>query len=259
MYCDNCGKSIPDNARACGYCGQVYAKEAAAAPSFQNGGPGSGVPAGARYPSGWSGLVLSPARKILETLERGSVIRATVAMALRILAILFVLGGIFLLIETLKMSFSLPTAQGTVGGLIFAASLAAMIAASCQVLLYRAESITSLGESLFTVIPILSILLRAVGEIYAVIGIAIGVGGCLFLWFSGESPLRMLGGMAPFFLSGARGGTFLDGLVLLAWSGLGSFGLLLFCYFLAESILIMADIARNVRLLVKASGSTSKP
>jgi hypothetical protein len=24
MFCDNCGKSIPDNSPACGYCGQLF-------------------------------------------------------------------------------------------------------------------------------------------------------------------------------------------------------------------------------------------
>jgi len=255
MFCDNCGRSIPDNSQSCSFCGQVFAKAAAAASPLSTGGTPRSATVNPSGPSGWSSIVLGPSRKVLEAVERGVVIRAAVAVALRVLAVLFVIGGILLLIQLLKFSFNLPTAQGTAGGLILTLLLLGAIAASCQVLLYRAESVSALGESPFTVIPIVSILLRAMGELYAVAGIAVGVGGCLFVWFSGESPLGMLGGIAPFLPSVPAGGTFLDGVVLLAWAGLGSFALLLIFYFLAEAIVVMADIARNVRPLVKAGGT----
>lgn len=257
MFCNSCGKDIPDNSQSCRFCGQAYVAIPIAAEVPVSG---AGVPSRdtLRRPlnsSTWSRFVLGPSRKIYGTLERGTFIRNAVVISLRVTAILLLLIGILLLVEALKLSFGLPTAQGTVGGLILSFLSAGAIAACCQVLLYRAETIGELGESSFTVIPILSILMRAMGEIYAVCGVAIGVGGCLFIWISGESPSNFLGQISPLLPSAPSGGTFLDGVILLAWTGLGSFGILLLFYFLAEVIVIAADIARNVRLLVNSRGA----
>ena len=130
---------------------------------------------------------------ILDALDRGDVIRTAVVFVLRALGVLTVLAGLYLLVEILKLSFQLP-AQGTIGGLLFAIIFVAAIASLTQILFYRAESVRNLGESAFTVIPIFSILFRTMGETYATSGVAIGVGGCLFIWLSGLNPAQMLPG-----------------------------------------------------------------
>lgn len=194
-------------------------------------------------------------RPVLEALDHGDVIRTSVVLALRIFGVLAVLGGLYLLVEILKISFRLPT-QGTTGGLLFAVIFVAAILAQFQIYFYRAESVRNLGESPFTVIPIFSILFRTLGEIYATLGVAVGVGGCLFIWLSGISPLRLLPGAGEIFPSVSGGGTFLDGLVFLLWLSVLSFLSLVVFYFLAEAILVVLDIARNIRLLVKQGSAT---
>ncbi len=185
---------------------------------------------------------------VLEALDRGNVIRTAVVYALRILGVLTVLSGIFMLVELLKVSFQLPT-QGTVGGILFAVIFVVAIAAVTQILFYRAETVRDLGESPFTIIPIFSILFRTLGEIYATSGFALGLGGCLFVWISGRNPMEMLPGLGqlPFAVSG---GTFVDGVMFLVWTALASFAALVVFYFLAEATLVIVDIARNVRLMV---------
>jgi hypothetical protein len=168
---------------------------------------------------------------------------------LRALAVLTVLGGLFLLIEILKISFQLPT-QGTIGGLLFAIVFVAAIALLFQILLYRAESVRALGKSPFTIIPIFSILFRTFGETNATFGVAAGVGGCLFIWLSGMSPARFLPGIGEL-LPSVSGGTFVAGVLFLLWSALLSFAFLIGFYFLAEAVIVIVDIARNVRLLVE--------
>jgi hypothetical protein len=189
---------------------------------------------------------------VLEALDRGNVIRTAVVFALWAFGVLTVLGGLYFLIEILKYSFQLPT-QGTIGGLLFAIIFAAAIAALFQIFFYRAESVRNLDQSPFTVIPIFSILFRTFGETNATFGVAAGVGGCLFIWLSGMSPVRFLPGIGEM-LPAASGGTFLDGVSFLLMAVLLSFVFLVGFYFLAEAVVVVVDIARNVRLLVQQGG-----
>jgi hypothetical protein len=191
---------------------------------------------------------------ILLALEDGKVIRAAVAWALRIVGVLQAAAGLFLVIEVLKFSFRLESGEATLGGMILAAVVLVSVACIAQICFYRATSIDNLGDSIFTVTPVLSILLRAAGEVYATAGVAIGVGGCLFLWFAKINPLSLLGEFGELLPSSRAEGTFLGGLAFLAYLSLASFAWLIICYFLAETVVVLADIARNVRLLARPAG-----
>jgi hypothetical protein len=197
-------------------------------------------------------------RPVLQALDKGHVIRTAVVLALRILGVLTVLAGIYLLVEILRISFRFEQTQGTIGGLVFAIIFVAAVAALFQTFFYRAESIRDLGESPFTVIPIFSILLRLLGEVYATLGVAVGVGGCLLIWFSGISPFRLMPGIGDLFPAVGGGGTFLDGLMFLVWLAVLSLVAVVGFYFLAESVVVVVDIARNIRLLVKQSTASSE-
>jgi hypothetical protein len=184
------------------------------------------------------------------------VIRTAVVFALRAFGVLTVLAGLYFLIEILKLSFQLPT-QATIGGLLFAIIFVAAIASVFQIFFYRAESVRDLGQSPFTIIPIFSILFRTLGESYATLGVAAGVGGCVFIWLSGMSPVRFLPGLGEM-LPPVSGGTFLDGVEFLVMAVVLSFVFLVVFYFLAEAVVVLVDIARNIRLLVRQGGVTSQ-
>jgi hypothetical protein len=243
MFCENCGKNISDMATVCPHCGQLTG----ATPALIS------APAAPRqHPA----RALHFFRPVLEALDQGNVIRTAVVFALRAFGVLTLLGGLFLLIEILKVSFQLPT-QGTIGGLLFAIIFVVAIASLFQIFFYRAQSVRDLGESPFTVIPIFSILFRMIGETNAVFAVAAGVGGCLFIWLSGMSPLRFLPGIGEL-LPSVSGGTFLEGLLFLVWAAVLSFVFLVGFYFLAEAIVVVVDIARNIRLLVQGGVTGGK-
>jgi hypothetical protein len=241
MFCENCGQSLLDLATVCPKCGLATGASVVPAP----------------LPAARKGTPVHPLvfyRPVLEALDQGDVIRTAVVFALRAFGVLTLLGGLYLLIEILKLSFQLPT-QGTIGGLLFAIVFAAAVAASVQILFYRAQSVRNLGQSPFTVIPIFSILFRAFGEANATFSVAAGVGGCMFIWLSGTSPVRFLPGIGGL-LPPVSGGTFLEGLLFLVWAAVLAFVFLVGFYFLAEAVVVAVDIARNVRLLVQQGGMT---
>jgi hypothetical protein len=189
-------------------------------------------------------------RLVLEALDDGRVIRTSVARVLRGLAVLFLLGGVYLLVEILKTSFRLST-EGTIGGLVLATVFAAAVLGVVQIVFYRAREINEPERAPFVVIPICSILFRALGEIYATLGIAIAVGGCFYIWFSKLNPFALLGPMHRLFPSISPEATFLGGVLFLLNLGLLSFFGLLGFYFLAESVVVMVEIAKNTRYLAK--------
>jgi len=111
-----------------------------------------------------------------------------------------------------------------------------------------------LDDSPFTVIPIVSILFRVAGETYTVVALALGLGGCVFTWVSGANPGTLLtavgGNLGPFApaVAGETGnGPFLDGLVFLAGLAVMAFIALVSFYALAELVVMIVDIAINVR------------
>jgi hypothetical protein len=202
-------------------------------------------------------LVFPQTRMVIEALTQGAIIRTAVSWALRAAAVVTALVGLYLVVEILKAAFQLP-GMGTIGGLLFAIVFAGAIFAIVQILLYRADTVAGLGDSQFTVIPIFSLLCRAAGECYAATVASIAVGGCIFTWLSGAGPSMLLpgvGGLVPG--GGGGGGSFVEGLVLLVLGSIAAFFALVAFYFVAEMILVVADIARNVRLLVTGAGSGS--
>ena len=194
---------------------------------------------------------------VLRALNDGRIIRKSMVMALRVLSILSVLGGAYLFIEILKIAFQLPN-EGTIGGLLFAIIFAATVLSIGQIFWYRAGSIGDLGDSPFTVIPIVSILFKTAGEVYATLGATVGVGGCLFIWFAKGNPFWLLRGLGGFLPSVSPDTTFLGGLLFLVYLAVTSFFILIVFYFLAESSVVLVDVARHVRLLV-TQGATASP
>lgn len=171
-------------------------------------------------------------------------------IVLQVGAVVVLLAGLLAVIQILKLAFQMQEATATIGGLLLAVLMAAALFGVAQIYLYRAQSIRELEDSPFTVIPILSILFRTTGEAYAVFAVAFGVGGCLFTWLSGMSPRMLLAAMGDFLppmLGGAGGSSFVDGLMFLVFMVLAAFASLVAFYALAELVIVLVDIAINVR------------
>jgi len=186
---------------------------------------------------------------VLEVLSDGRVIRKIVVWALRILAVLVLLGGLYVLINIFRFAFQAPSAEFTIGGLLLGLIFIVAVGCVAQIWWYRSGKIDALSDTTFTVIPIMSILFRAMGEGYATLGVSVGVGGCLFIWFTKNSPFGMLRELGAFLPSAPIGGGFVDGLIFLAYLCVASFLVLVLFYFLAESTLLLVDIAHNMRVL----------
>ena len=76
----------------------------------------------------------------------------------------------------------------------------------------------------------------------------------MFIWLSGINPVYLLGTVSGLFPVTAAGGTFFSGFMFLLNLVLLSFFGLLLAYFLAESVVVRVDIAKNMRTVAKQNG-----
>lgn len=192
---------------------------------------------------------------VLDALNDGRIIRRAVGIALQVIAVFTLAAGAIGIVTILKFAFASGTStEATIGGLFYAAIFAAMAISVFQVFRYRAGHIARLGESPFTVMPIMSILFRCVGEVYATLLVGFGVGAFVLAIFAADAAGFLIGqlGVLPGLPSPSAGVGLLGGLASLALFALLAFGSLVFFYFLAEATLVASDVARNIRLLVEA-------
>jgi len=197
----------------------------------------------------------------LHALSDGKIIRITTAWVLRVLGVISLIGGVVWFIAILRVGFN--AANGAfvghsvgvlVGSFIFAVLGLCWGYLCFSLCMFRARSTLELGDSRFTVLPILSILLRLNGEIFFVTYSLMGVGSCLFIWFADFSPLSEFGSLGSFpFMQGESSG-FIGGVEFAVLGLLVAFIGIVISYALAELSVVLVEIATNTqRIPVPAS------
>jgi hypothetical protein len=152
---------------------------------------------------------------------------------------------------TVWKSISEFSAEAIVGIIIFQLLFVIAVYMVVHILLIRAGNINALPDSEYTVIPIVSITLKLFGEIYASFVTVISVAGGILTWFIGSSAFYMIKKSAPLVPSYGSGEGFVGGLVFMVGGLFSAFvGLVLF-YFLAEAVVVLVDIAKNIKKMSK--------
>ena len=124
-----------------------------------------------------SNSILTFLYPLLESLSKGSLIRKVMIFLFRLIGVLIFIGGIYFFINAIGHA---PDFWFVI--LFILVLIASLI--SIQIWFYRANAISQLDDSDFTVISIFSHVFRAFGEIYALYTLVISIGGVLILWFS---------------------------------------------------------------------------
>ncbi len=187
---------------------------------------------------------------VLEKISQGQFFRKAYAVTLQILAGLIAIAALVAWITVWK-SISGYSSEAIVGIIIFQILFVIAVYMVIHILLIRAGNINALPDSDYTVIPIVSITLKLIGEIYAAFITVISVAGGILSWFIGSGAFYMVKRPSLLIPSYGSGEGFWGGLVFMA-GGLFSaiVGLVIF-YFLAESVVVAVDIARNVKKIAK--------
>lgn len=189
---------------------------------------------------------------ILDSLNKGSLIRGIMAALFRIIGILIFVGIVYLFFSTISNA----------PDFWFVLLLLLVLAASFLIAwtwFYHAKNIIDFEDSDYSAIPIVSNIFRALGETYAIFATAVAIGGTLMSWFSDYGGaayqftrflyLLPISGLLPIEV----GGRFLNGLIFLITCLITAYVILLFAYFIAENILVLADIAKNTMMMREGS------
>lgn len=199
-------------------------------------------------------LFMQPA---LAFIGQGRLFTSLVASALRVSAVLLSLGALVAWLNMWKVVFNMD-GVAILGGVLFQAFFVIgvyMVVHACWI---RAADIRVLHGSDFTVIPILSVLLRLLGEINACVSLTLGVGGGVAALFGGYLGYQIGQGIPGLGLTQSflfdllgRGGSSFVSAVLLAVGGAIGAVLWLFLFYVASEMLVaLVAIARNTAALL---------
>lgn len=185
-------------------------------------------------------------KPLLQIISEGKFFRRAVAVALRVLAIIIAFAGLVGWIIKWQFVFSLPV-TGIIGGIIFQLLMVVAAYMVIHIILIRAGNIKRLPEAEYTVIPIVALCIKLLGEIYASFLAVTAVAGGLYIWMTGRNAGKdLLGILAP--LVPAVGDlSFIGGVKFILSGAAMAFVTLLVSYFLSEIVIVMVDIARNTR------------
>ena len=185
-------------------------------------------------------------KPVLQFISEGKFFRKSVAIALRVLATVIVFAGLVAWIVKWKFVFSLPV-TGIIGGIIFQLLMVLAIYMVVHVILIRAHNIERLPESEYTVIPIVSLCLKLIGEMYASFIAVTAVAGGLYIWMTGRDAGKDLLGIISPLVPAFHDLTFIGGVKFILTGAIRGLITLLVAYFLSEAAIVMVDIARNTR------------
>ncbi len=112
----------------------------------------------------------------------------------------------------------------------------------------RARDIAALPDGDFHVIPIAAIAFKLAGEVYASFVAVMSVAGGILVWLMRGYAFSLIRKAAPLVPHLGEGEGLMGG-VLFAGGGLFmAFVVLVLSYFLAEAVVVLADIARNIKM-----------
>lgn len=234
-----------------------------AAGGYAGGGqPYGGYQQYAGQPSAWKKIFFISA--VLKHLSEGRLMHLIFAYVVRILAVLLVVLGLVGWINMWRVISDLD-GFGVLGGIFFQLFFLVGLYMVAHISFIRARDVLRLPDSPFKSIPIVSVYIRMAGEIYACLMVTFAVAGGLLILFAGNR-LGFASGMARMPLLGMLSifghftnsdSSFVSALLHFLFYSLGAFFTLVVSYFLAESVLVLVDIAVNVRALRGGSAQGS--
>ena len=183
---------------------------------------------------------------VLESLSQGRILKRFYIILFQILGVIAALAMLTLIIMLLRRAFDMGVGAGIIG-LLLSVVLAAGAVGFVQIFFYRAGTIRALPDSQFTIIPIIAIFFRVLGEVLAfafILTLVTIILASIFAVFDRDSRylIKDMGDSA------AAGGSV--GIVLLV----GSVVIITFFYYIAEALTVAVDIAYNTKALRNFAG-----
>lgn len=185
-------------------------------------------------------------KPFIENFSEKNVFTKTFATILRVLAVISIVAAFVIWILLWKVVFEIPS-TGIAGGVIFQVFFLVGIYMAAHAAFLRAQNISKLKTKEYTIVPVVTVFLKLLGEIYASLTAAVALGGGILIWFAGGYGLQLLEEVPKFIPQYGGGTTFLGGLIFLIGGLVVAFFTLIAFYFLAEFFNMIVDIALNTK------------
>ena len=228
MYCPKCGAKNPRDKKFCSECGchletgVVVIKEVA-----------------------MDSYLFMDA--VLHLIAQGSFFRKAFAVVLRALAVIVSIAGLVTWISVWRFAARAPVVA-LLGVVIFQLLFIIALYMVAHTLFIRARDIAQLPDEEFYVIPVATIALKLVGEVYASFVAVMSVAGGILIWLMRGYAFSLVKMAAPFVPRLGNGEGFMGGLLFMGGGLFAAFVVLVLSYFLAEAVVVMAESARNIKI-----------
>ncbi|HEU0264319.1 MAG TPA: hypothetical protein VFR01_01175, partial [Geobacterales bacterium] len=179
-----------------------------------------------------------------------SFVRMTV-IALKVLAGVTFLAILTGFVELWKFTERLPGGQipGSVIFILFYLVAGYLV---IHTLWLRAETLGHLPEVEFTLLHLATIFIRLSGELYAAFALPVSIGGGILIWFAGGSGREIIHKVAPS-VNMYGDGTFMGGVQQILGGALSSLVALVTAYVTAQLLVLLIDVAMNIKFLRSAA------
>ena len=186
-------------------------------------------------------------KPVLQLISVGHFFRKAFAIFLQILAVVITIAGLVSWVGVWK-SVAAQDVSVILGIIIFQLFFVIAIYMVVHTMFIRADDISALPDADYTVIPIVSIVLKLCGEIYACFSVVVAIAGGILIWFIGGNAFYFIKKSSLFMPGFGYGSDFLGGLMFIVGGLLVSFIVLVVFYFFAETVVVITDIAKNTKI-----------
>ena len=186
-------------------------------------------------------------KPVLQLISVGHFFRKAFAVFLQILAVVIAIAALVSWIGVWR-SVAGQDISLILGIIIFQLFFVIAVYMVVHTIFIRAEDISELPDTDYTVIPIVSISLKLCGEIYACFSIVVAIAGGILIWFIGGNAFYFIRKSSLFMPGFGYGSDFLGGLMFIVGGWLVAFLVLVIFYFFAETVVVITDIAKNTKI-----------
>jgi hypothetical protein len=184
-------------------------------------------------------------KSFLNGLQEGKSVRFGIFLLLWVIALAVIIVGIIKWVDLWNQVSGLDAA-GVIGVILSQLIFLVLIYVLFQILVIRASDVLNVEafDSDFTVIPVMSVLARTVGELMATMFVFIGIMKMLVLWFAGSVPYSSYGYNLGSF--GILGGSGFKGGIYALVEGV-AFAIIVIAYFIAEGIILSLKMYLDIK------------
>ena len=195
-------------------------------------------------------------RRMLELLHQPGFLNRLAAITLRAIAGFVVLLSLVTLFKVGKVIFGLPP-SGILGGVLFLVCYILAVYAVVHTLIIRAREAAKIIGSEFSMFPLVAVLLKTFGEVFAAFMSLVAVGGGMYVWFTGKSVATILDPLQK--LTPVFGdATFLGGMQFIVGGVLSALVVLILSYALSEMVSLLSEAKRRLRETERVSEHSFK-